>query len=176
MSSKIAEKSNQLGNKDKARLTRRGKLARTAAGVLLTVGGVTAANAIEPVHDAASAALNSVKQGAASMAEVAKGFSEPTEAEVLHDKYKDMRDNPGSVEPGKYFTYMVGDDENPSSVARLLSGEGVDDTELKRILVAQEDGNDLLQPGPVIVPAELVLSDDQSLQTQLQPFPMEEQQ
>jgi hypothetical protein len=175
---KIEQLLDQMNDKDKARgVTPRHRKARAVAGVALAASGLFAAyKAVEPVHNAANAVVHVTKEGINGMVDVAKSLNDPTEAELLRDKYKDMREHPEKVEPGTYVTYMVGDDENPSYVARLLSGEGVDDTELKNILVAQEDSNHHLQPGPVIVPVELIQSDDESLQTQLEPFPVVEQQ
>lgn len=170
---KLAQKIEHLSEKDKASgVTRRGKLARTGAGMLLAMTGLyAAAESAEPLRHATGAAVNSVKEGAEGIGDIADGFSKPSEAEKLRTQYKHMREHPEDVEPGDYVTYMVDTGENPSTVARKLSGEGVDDTELVNILVAEEDGNHNLQPGPVIVPIELVQSDDPSIQSQIEPFP-----
>jgi hypothetical protein len=136
------------------KLTKRGKAAMKAAGVLLggaglTVGGIVGGSVAENVTEL---------------------FDHTTDIQKLHNTIEEAKDNPAEVEPGKYVTYIASNGEGGDQIAFKLAKEGKADA-IQNDIKAQEDENHYLQSGPILLEADAVNLQDHAVSEQVLPFP-----
>lgn len=151
------------GNHDRepVRLTRKGKLARFA-GLVLATGAVLHGPVTQAVENVSSAVVHKFD-------ELIPG--DTTHVEEVKQQIEDAKSNPEEAPKGKYVWYTVGENENPTTIAeKLAPGISQDHAEIYDEVLAQQDANGFIQPGPLLVEVDHITSNDQKLQNELEQF------
>jgi hypothetical protein len=143
-----------------------GRLAALALAVTVGAGAGVATHA-EEVGD-------TIKAGASSTWESTLGA--PSDIEKLREQIDEAKANPDQVKPNKFVTFVVGQEENPTVVARALAGP--DEGDFDRLvddLQAQTDEHGNLQPGKKLIEASAVDMANEAIAEQVKPFPVAQQ-
>ncbi|HWT56130.1 MAG TPA: hypothetical protein VN031_03820 [Candidatus Microsaccharimonas sp.] len=128
--------------------------------------------------DATNALSPKVKKGVAGVAATgailaggalaANALEQPTHVEQLKVQIDKAKANPQEMPEGKYVTFMVGANQNPTTIANELApGDSQDHAEVYDEVLAQEDSNGTLQQGPILIESQHITNQDPAIQSSL---------